>query len=321
MKNQLPSGKGWFSGMAIIAGIFAVLIMGYSSAVAQVSFTQTLNADFNKGFLNNVQVSGDNVSLQFSASDVGSWLTTTVLPQTITGHRSVSWNDRYAYVIGGYNNLNYLNTVYLATIQAGGGLSSWTALNPLPVALRDPAVVIGTNTIYVMGGRDASQVYNTIYYAAINTDGTIGAWQTSAVTLPVNLWGHTATYLMGHIYVIGGTSSMTETTALNSVYYARVNALNTLSAFSAGTSLLAARNRHATVTYNSKLLVLGGYDNTGTKASSVYSATPALTGSTGAWTAGTSLPVALSNHSAAVTNGVISVMAGAVGATLSNTVY
>jgi hypothetical protein len=53
----------------------------------------------------------------------------------------------------------------------------------------------------------------------------------------------------------------------------------------------------------------------------VYIATPGLDGSTGAWTSGTNLPVAVSNHSSVVTNGIITVMAGAVGSTLSNTVY
>ena len=296
-------------------------MLGFGSLQAQVNFSQTLNADFNKGFVNNAVVASDNLSLPFSATDVGAWLTTTVLPQTVSGHKSVSWNDRFVYVVGGFNNLTCLNTVYMASI-APGGLGGWTALNPLPVALRDPAVVIGTNTIYVLGGRDGSQVYNTIYYAALNADGTIEAWQTSAVTLPANLWGHTATYVMGYLYVAGGSSSPTvENTALSSVYFAKVNALNTLSAFSALTSLPVARNRHAAVTYNGKLYVLGGYDNAGTKSNSVYIATPGLNGSIGAWTTGTNLPVAVSNHSAAVSNGVITVMAGAVGATLSNTVY
>ncbi len=319
MKNLHHLSPGGIPGRLLLLGVFS-LVFGLQPILAEVSFTQTLNADFNKGVLNNVIVNSDNVYLQFAASDVGSWLTTTVLPQTLTGHRAVSWNDRYAYVVGGYNNLNYVNTVYYASISSGG-IGNWTALNPLPVALRDPAVVIGTNTIYVMGGRDGSQVYNTIYYASINTDGTIGAWQTSAVTLPVALWGHTATYCMGYIYLIGGTSSMTENTAISSVYYTKVTAMNTLTAWSAGTSLPATRNRHAAVTYNGKLFVLGGYDNAGVKASTVYYATPGVSGSTGAWSTGTALPVAVSNHSAAVTNGVISVMAGAVGATLSNTVY
>jgi len=303
----------------VFVTLVSMSLLGCGSLMAQVSFTQTTNADFNKGALNNVIVSGDNVYLQYSASGVGSWLTTTVLPQTISGHRAVSWNNRYAYVVGGYNDINYLSTVYMADIQSGS-ITSWSAQNALPVALRDPAVVIGTNTIYVMGGRDGSQVYNTIYYAAINTDGTLGTWQTSAVTLPANLWGHTATYVMGYIYVIGGSNSMTESTALNTVHYTRVNALNTLSAFTSGT-MLVARNRHSAVTYNNKLYVLGGYDNSGNKSNQVYSATPALNGSIPGWALNSTMPQPVSNHSSVVTNGVITVMAGAVGATLSNTVY
>lgn len=320
MKRNLFNRKRVAYSAGLLCGV-VMLLFATNVLRAQVTFTQTLNADFYKGAYSNVVVGSDNVYLQLSATDPGSWLTTTVLPQTICGHRAVSWNDRYAYVVGGFNNLTYLSTVYKAEITSGG-VYSWVAQNPLPVALRDPAVVIGTNTIYVMGGRDGSQVYNTIYYASIASDGTLGAWQTSAVTLPAARWGHTATYCMGYIYVMGGSASLTESTALNTVYYTKVNALNTLSAFTAGTALPAARNRHATVTYNSKLIVIGGYDNSGTKSNAVYYATPALNGSTGSWTtaAGT-LPVVLSNHSAVVANGLLMVMAGANSTTLSNVVY
>ncbi len=300
-----------------------MLVMLCSSGLnAQVNFTQTLNADFNKGYLNNVIVTGDNVSLQYAANEVGTWLTTTVLPQTLSGHAAASWTDRYAYVVGGWNNATYVNTVYMSTIQSGG-ISGWSSQNALPVALKDAAVVVGTNTIYVLGGRDDTQVFNSIYYAAINTNGTLGAWQTSAVTLPVALWGHTATYCNGYLYVAGGSSSMTENSALNTVYYAQVRANNTLSAFSAGSNLPGARNKHAAVTYRNKLYVLGGYDNAGTRFSSVYIATPSVSGTTGSWVSGSSMPFSISNHSAAVSNGTIVVMAGAVNSSpfLSNSVY
>ncbi len=134
----------------------------------------------------------------------------------------------------GDNDLTYSNAVYRATIT-GGGISGWTTLNTLPVAMKDMAVVIGTNTIYVIGGRDATQVYSTIYYAAINTDGSIGTWQTSASSLPAGRWGHTAVYLNGFIYVAGGADVLTETAALNTVYYYKVLADNTLGAYSTGT--------------------------------------------------------------------------------------
>lgn len=300
--------------------IFFLFATGFTGLQAQVNFTQTLNADFNKGVLNNVLVGGDNVSLQYAASDIGTWLTTTVLPQTLSGHRAVVWNNQYVYVVGGWNDLTYSSAVYRATIQTGG-ISGWIALNSLPVGLKDAAVVIGTNTIYVIGGRDASQAYNTIYYATINTDASIGTWQTSAVSLPAARWGHTAAYLNGYIYVAGGTAVMTETSALSTVYYAKVLADNTLSSFSTGTALPSTRNRHSMVTYNSMLYVLGGYATGGTKVSTVYYCTPGVNGANGTWSTGTALPVTISNHSSVVINGLIMVLAGETGGTLSNTVY
>jgi len=304
----------------LLVGIISLILTGFSGLDAQVNFTQTLNADFNKGVLNNVLVGSDNVYLQFAATDVGTWLTTTVLPQTLSGHKTATWNNQYVYVVGGYNDVTYSSAVYRATTQAGG-ISGWTTLNSLPVAMKDAAVVIGTNTIYVIGGRDASQVYSTIYYAAINTDGSIGIWQTSAVALPAARWGHTAVYLNGYIYVAGGANVLTETSALNTVYYSKVLADNTLGAFSTGTALPATRNKHSMVTYNSVLYVLGGYASGGTKANTVYTATPSVNGSTGAWTTQTALPVTISNHSSVVANGLIMVLAGETGGTLSNTVY
>jgi hypothetical protein len=302
------------------AGILFFYVSVFTSLMAQVNFTQTTDADFNKGVLNNVLVGGNNVYLQYAASDVGTWLTTTVLPQTLSGHRAAVWNNQYVYIVGGWNDVTYSSAVYRATIQAGG-ISGWSTLNSLPVALKDAAVVIGTNTIYVIGGRDGSQAYNTIYYATINTDASIGTWQTSSVPLPVARWGHTAVYLNGYIYVAGGAAVLTETSALNTVYYTKVLADNTLASFTTGTALPATRNRHTMVTYNSMLYVLGGFATGGTKVSTVYYCTPGVNGANGAWSTGTALPVTISNHSSVVINGLIMVLAGETGGTLSNTVY
>ena len=307
-----------FSGLLL--GVFSLILLGSMQTNAQVSFTQTLNADFYKGAYNDLIVGSDNVSLPFQATNVGTWLTTTVLPQTLEGHKSATWNNRYVYVVGGYNDLTYSTAVYRATLQSGG-ISSWTTLNPLPVALRDHAVVIGTNTIYVLGGRDASNLYNTIYYATINTDGSLGAWQTSAVSLPATLWGHTAVYCNGYIYVAGGANINTSTSARVNVYYAKVLADNTLSSFLTTTNLPATRNGHSMITHAGKVYVLGGFANGGAKVNTVYSATPGVSGTLGSWSALTALPITVSNHSSVVMNGLITVLAGESGGTLSNSVY
>lgn len=304
----------------VMTGIIFLAIFGPHALLAQVQFPQTTNADFHKGAYNDLIVASDNVNLPFQATAVGTWLTTTVLPQTLMGHKTATWNNRYVYVVGGFNDATYSNAVYRATLQSGG-ISGYTALNPLPAGLRDHAVVIGTNTIYVLGGRDGTNLYNTIYYANINTDGSIGAWQTSSVTLPATLWGHTAAYCNGYIYVAGGANNLTSTTARNNVYYAKVMADNTLSAFSNATNLTATRNGHSMVVQGDKIYVLGGFANGGTKANTVYTATSGNNGALGAWSTATALPVSISNHSSVIMNGIVTVMAGESGGTLKNTVY
>lgn len=286
-----------------------------------MNFTQTTDADFNKGDLNNLVVSSNNIILQNAASNAGLWWTgTTFLPQNLTGHKTVTANYKYVYLVGGFNGSTYSNGVYVATIQSSG-ISAWTALDSLPVGLRDPAVVVGANTIYVMGGRNASQVFNSIYYATINSDGTIGSWQTSEVTLPESLWGHAAVYMNGIIYVTGGANVLSETSALNSVYYTKLKADRMLSAFITESNLPGARNMHGMVSYNNKIYLSGGYDNSGTKTNTVYFAVPDVNGPTGPWSAETDLPVTLSNHASIVTNGLMIILGGATSSSLSNAVY
>jgi len=296
------------------------LLFSDATLWAQMNFTQTLTVDFNKGFLNNAVVSDDNVYNQFTASNVGNWQATTDLPQALSGHRMAAGNNKYVYLVGGATATSFSAAVYVATIQTSG-ISVWTALNPLPTALKDPAVVVGAGALYVIGGRNTAQQFNTIYYAAINNDGTIGAWQTSTVTLLSTLWGHSAVYLNGMIYIAGGSSGSLENSASSAVYYLKLKADNSIATVMTGTSLPAERNMNGMVTYNGKLYIMGGYDNSGTKMNTVYYATPDVNGATGSWTEGAPLPVPLSNHAVIVSNGLVMVLAGATAASYSSTVY
>lgn len=304
----------------MLLGFISLVILGTTNITAQVSFTQTSNTDFYKGAYNDMLVVSDNVYLPYQADDVNNWLTTTVLPQTLEGHKAATWNNRYVYVTGGFNDLTYSGSVYRATLTTGG-ISSWTTLNSLPVGLRDHAVVIGTNTIYVLGGRDDTNIYNEIYFATINTDGSIGDWQTSATTLPATLWGHTAVYCNGYIYIAGGSNVSTATSALNTVYYAKVLADNTLSSFTATTALPQTRNGQSMVVDGNKIYVIAGFANGGAKTNTIYYATSGSDGTLGAWSSETALPITVSNHSSVIMNGLITVLAGESGGTLSNSVY
>ena len=319
MKRLVHFIASGYSG-GIFLTLLLVAMLGSANIRAQVSFTQTLNADFYKGVYNDLIVSGDNITLPNQATDVTTWLTTTVLPQTLEGHKAATWNNRYVYVVGGYNDVDYSSAVYRATLNTSG-ISNWTSMNALPFGLRDHAVVIGSNTIYVLGGRDDSNVFSDIYYAEINADGSLGTWETSAVSLPAGRWGHTAIYCNGYIYVAGGANSMTATSALSNVYVAKVMADNTLSTFTATTSLPQTRNGHSMVTFGDKVYVIAGFSNGGTKTNTVYYATSGNNGALGSWFTAAALPVTISNHSSVIINGLITVLAGESGGTLTNKVY
>jgi len=291
-----------------------------SGALAQTTFTQTTDDDFRKGSVDNMTVSGNSVVYPVKGTAINNWLTATVLPKILAGHDFATKNN-YVYLSGGYDGASYSSNVYRATIQSGN-ISSWTTLSSLPAGLRDHAMVIATNYIYVLGGRTDGSPFTTIYYATIGSDGSLGTWQTSAVSLPVPLWGLTAEYVNGYLVVVGGTNVAGETTALNRVYYANVYPDGSLSAFTLNANLLPQpRNGHTMVAYDSKLYVLGGFNNSGVKQNTVYYATVANNGSVGVWATATALPVAVSNHASSCYNGYITVMGGASGGTYSNEVY
>lgn len=308
--------KGINTSMFIILALFFLSTKG----ISQVIFTQTTDADFNQGYLDNVAVSGNSVSLSASATGVSNWLSTNSLPQALSGHKTARWKN-YVFLSGGYNGSAYTSAVYRATMQAGGN-STWTALTELPVALRNHAMVASAEHLYVIGGRTDGNPFNTVYYAKINTDGSIGAWTESAVHLPVPLWGHTASYANGYIYIVGGTSSSSENTALNTVYYAKIININgEIGAMTSTSTLPAALNGHSMVSYGNKLIVMGGYNNSGVKQSSVYYSSLDINGSCSSWSTATALALAISNHASTCYNGLITVIGGETGGGLSDQVH
>ena len=57
-----------------------------------------------------------------SDGTIGSWLLTSSLPEPRAGHSSVI-SDDYVYVIGGYHNNDYFNSVLFAKVNTDGTIS------------------------------------------------------------------------------------------------------------------------------------------------------------------------------------------------------
>lgn len=114
-----------------------------------------------------------------------SWSTTGDLP---AGKRQMALAStlNYVYSIGGRTGTdNSGDEVYLGTV-ANGGEITWTAAGTMPQQVTaSGAAVVGTR-LFVWGGwTDGFPTVNTCYYADINvSDGSLGSWVTSAVTIP-----------------------------------------------------------------------------------------------------------------------------------------
>lgn len=278
--------------------------------------TQTTDADFIKGTGSNVNIANGGVISQHKMASVADWVATNSLPQYLKGHQVVTWHN-YVYCVGGFNGSNPVSNVYRATQQTNG-ISGWTTLTALPVALRDMAVAATQTQLIVMGGRNNNGVSDKMYAAPFNEDGSIGAWQELPISLPQPCWGLRAVDALGNLYIIGGANTDTENDATDKVYRLTVSALGEVSAITEVTSLPEARNGHAATVYDSKIIVTGGYDATFTQKNTVYCATVNLDGTLGAWTTQTALPNAIYGHTTVCTNGILTVIGGMEGTLASN---
>jgi hypothetical protein len=127
-----------------------------------------------------------------SNGTIGSWNTTTPLPEPVFYHAGVAANG-FVYVLGGehldLNDYSILitNTVYYAKINSDGSLGSWQTSNPLPDSLEFLSASAWNNQIYVIGGSDGIYLHSSVYSATIETDGSLSGWTTQA-PLPVAIF-------------------------------------------------------------------------------------------------------------------------------------
>jgi len=245
---------------------------------------------------------------------LGVWATSSnSLPASRYSSSAVTANG-YVYVIGGSNGSNPQSTIYYAKINSDGSLGAWaTNANALPVNLELHSSITANGYIYVIGGNSGS-AQATVYYAKINSDGSLGAWATNANALPVVTDYHSSVAANGYVYVIGGTS-----TGSNAVYYAKINSDGSLGVWASANILPATRFQHSSITANGYVYVIGG---SASGATTVYYAKINSDGSLGAWaTNANALPAARKDHSSIVANGYVYVISGYDGTNSYSTVY
>ena len=328
-ENLLINPNSWrtmqnLSYATIIKGIIFTLILVnlfvFKELSGQITYNQTSDDDFKKGFQENVVVSGGKVYPDVKATSPTAWLSTTILPQSLTRHQTAVYQN-FAYLVGGSNGTTYSSNVYRSTLS-NSGVGAWTLLNNLPEPLIDHQVVTGVNYLYVLGGKNqANQISNKIYYSMLNVSGAIGNWTISSVSLPEPLWGMKAICINGFLYVAGGSANASPNSASDKVYFSKIGIDGRLSEFVETTAMPEARNGHTIAAYDSKLFVIGGFNNSGMIVNTVYYAGINLDGTCTAWQTATNLPINICNHATTFSNGLITVMGGDNGTSLLKTTY
>lgn len=255
---------------------------------------------------------------------LGAWLDTTALSSVRTQNQTVIYNG-YLYILGGTDNSTNTSNISYAAINPPGVTAGYGTANNFGTGRERHATVAYNGYLYVIGGRKgaastacrnsaSNTLCNETRYASINTNGTVGTWNTATYFANAR-YGHAAVAYNGYLYILGGdTGSRT-----NNVQRATINLSNgSLGSWTNMTSFATARYLHTAEVYNGYMYVIGG-DTSGATTNVQFTAIDASGNLTG-WNNTTVLPAARSYHASTVYAGYLYVAGGNTG-TYLNTVY
>ena len=157
---------------------------------------------------------------------IGAWINAGTLVNAVFGMSSVVANGNI-YMIGGctdssvFTCTNPTNAVQEYSYSfATGTYSNSSAGNNLPEATGLEGSVVLNGNLYVIGGRanltGSVATVNNVYYARINADGSLGAWNVNSNSLPAVRQGASIVAANSYVYNLGGYDG---TNVQGSAYY------------------------------------------------------------------------------------------------------
>ena len=304
----------------------------YSSAVISTPFSSSINdySPYYEDLISNYMMPGSGKpwqqQYQINMSHTGNitgWVTGTAMPSGLFFGVSVATKNR-VYMIGGWNGTSLTNTIYTAVINADGSLGTWTTTTPFPISFYGAETIVVKNKVYILGGSSdyglVTGRLNSIYVATINSDGTLGNWSLSNLTLPTLLSTFQAVITKDKLYILGGTNG---TTALNSVYYSTINSDGSLGNWVSSTSLPTILMGFRSIITKNRIYLIGGWNgqpyvdyNT-----NIYTATINSDGIIGGWSIHGAIPIGIAENQIYITNNVIYLLGGINGSGTLSSVY
>jgi len=192
--------------------------------------------------------------------DSGGWISTTGLPEGRIYPGVAVYND-CVYVLGGSYTSGWMerNTVWFARFNPNGSIGNWAETTGMPYPSHSVAVVQWNGRLYILAGWDGFSQHNDVYFAEIETDGTIGIW-TSTTSLPeARAHGYKAVVHDGAIYFIGGTTATDPATLHRNVYFALVQPTGEVGTWTETAALPVGLAAHTSVVYGDDIFIIGGF--------------------------------------------------------------
>ena len=254
---------------------------------------------------------------------------------------SVSGNLYYNYVV--YANfaggLNDYSDVYGASatvnyMMPGSGkpwqqqyqinetqladITGWNSGTALPITLAQSQAVVTKNRVYLLGGNtNPGGVTSATYFAAINSDGSLGTW-TASGNLPAGRSAGQAIVTKNRVYLLGGSAD--GSTVSSSVYTAPINADGTLGSWTTGTALPIGISDSQVIVTKNYVYLLTGYNGTA-GITATYVAPINTDGTLGTWGNGPSIPVVLYISQVIITKNRVYILGGSTNGTVTSVVY
>lgn len=248
---------------------------------------------------------------------LGTWTTGTGLPAVVGLAKTIVIKN-YVYLIGGYvAGTSAVAAVRRAPINSDGTLGAWVSSTSLPSQLMATCVFATKTKVFVLGGSNFTTPQSLVYSASINSDGTLGSWNTET-SLPSILVYSSVVVTKNRVYLVGGRVSGAYT---SNVYTAPINIDGTIGSWSSAASLPGAIGASQVVTTKNRVYVLGGNDAVGNVVSTVYTAPINTDGTLGTWATGTSLPGPASISQAIVTSSKVYLLGRYTGSAHTGGVY
>ncbi len=256
------------------------------------------------GQYSSTQLSDTQLAQVYANGRVGPWQSGPTLSTTLWGMATTAYNG-YFYIAGGCKGAgtcagNDVATVQYAKISTSpGGISPITTSPNTVNGIADAATVVYGDYLYLLGGNSSSTTnLNSVYYASLGSDGSVGTWGTTSVFADGRT-GPAATAYNGYMYIVGG--ARTQTSATNcppsglvlyckDIQKAPINSNGTLGTWvSAGATYTSTTSQYGrdglgAAVYNGYMYVIGGNYNTNSNVSAEVDIAPINPdGTVGAW--------------------------------------